>query len=94
MNVDIAIAGGGLAGAALGTVLARSGMKVLILERETKFKDRVRGENMMPWGVARARRLGVPCAASARTKVPARISAIEVAAKRGASLSATARRVM
>jgi hypothetical protein len=29
------------------------------LEREEKFKDRVRGENMLPWGVAAARRLGV-----------------------------------
>jgi 2-polyprenyl-6-methoxyphenol hydroxylase-like FAD-dependent oxidoreductase len=59
MNVDVAIIGGGLAGSTLGTVLARQGAKVLILERETKFKDRVRGENMMPWGVERARRLGV-----------------------------------
>jgi 2-polyprenyl-6-methoxyphenol hydroxylase-like FAD-dependent oxidoreductase len=38
--------------------MARAGRKVLVLERETKFKDRVRGENMLPWGVAIARRLG------------------------------------
>ena len=59
MNVDVVIVGGGLAGSTLATVLASKGRKVLILERETKFKDRVRGENMLPWGVATARRLGV-----------------------------------
>jgi menaquinone-9 beta-reductase len=59
MNVDVIIVGGGLAGAALATVLARGGRKVLVLEREVKFKDRVRGENLLPWGVAVARRLGV-----------------------------------
>jgi 2-polyprenyl-6-methoxyphenol hydroxylase-like FAD-dependent oxidoreductase len=30
-----------------------------VLEREAKFKDRVRGENILPWGVAAARRLGI-----------------------------------
>ena len=39
--------------------MAGAGLKVLVLEREVKFKDRVRGENMLPWGVATARRLGV-----------------------------------
>jgi menaquinone-9 beta-reductase len=51
--------GGGIAGSTLATMLARQGRTVLVLERETKFKDRVRGENMLPWGVATARRLGV-----------------------------------
>jgi 2-polyprenyl-6-methoxyphenol hydroxylase-like FAD-dependent oxidoreductase len=59
MSVDVAIVGGGIGGATLATVLAKSGKKVLVLERESKFKDRVRGENMLPWGVATARRLGV-----------------------------------
>src|SRR5690242_9990418 len=56
---DVVIVGGGLAGAALATVLARRGVDVLVLEKETRFKDRVRGENMLPWGVAAARRLGL-----------------------------------
>jgi menaquinone-9 beta-reductase len=30
-----------------------------VLEREARFKDRVRGENMVPWRVAAARRLGI-----------------------------------
>ena len=51
--------GGGLAGSTLAAALARAGRKVLVLERETQFKDRVRGENMVPWGVAAARRLGL-----------------------------------
>src|SRR5436190_13764858 len=59
MSVDVVIVGGGLGGSALATVLARSGKRVLVLEREAKFKDRVRGENMLPWGVAAARRVGV-----------------------------------
>lgn len=59
MNVDVIIVGGGIGGSTLATVLARKGLKVLIVERETKFKDRVRGENILPWGVATARRLGV-----------------------------------
>jgi NAD(P)-binding Rossmann-like domain len=40
--------GGGLAGSALAAQLARAGHKILILECETRFKDRVRGENMLP----------------------------------------------
>lgn len=59
MNVDVIVVGGGLAGSALATSLARQGRQVLVIEREMKFKDRVRGENMLPWGVAMARRLGV-----------------------------------
>jgi 2-polyprenyl-6-methoxyphenol hydroxylase-like FAD-dependent oxidoreductase len=59
MNVDVIVVGGGLAGSTIATVLAQRGHKVLVVERETKFKDRVRGESMFPWGVAAARRLGV-----------------------------------
>jgi len=58
-DVDVVIVGGGLAGSTLAGVLARNGRKVVVLERETKFKDRVRGENILPWGVAAARRLGI-----------------------------------
>ena len=59
MGVDVIVIGGGLGGSAVATALARSGCSVLVLEREKEFKDRVRGENMLPWGVAAARRLGV-----------------------------------
>jgi 2-polyprenyl-6-methoxyphenol hydroxylase-like FAD-dependent oxidoreductase len=59
MSYDAVVVGGGLAGSALADQLARSGHRVLVLERETRFKDRVRGENMLPWGVASARQLGI-----------------------------------
>jgi menaquinone-9 beta-reductase len=59
MTLDVITVGGGLAGSALATGLARTGHKGLVLERETRFKDRVRGENMLPWGVAAARRWGL-----------------------------------
>ena len=45
--------------AALAKVLAERGVRVLVFERETSFRDRVRGEQMHPWGVAEARKLGL-----------------------------------
>ncbi len=56
---SIVIVGGGIAGAALATALARAGRRVLVLEATEVFRDRVRGESMMPWGVAEAQALGV-----------------------------------
>ena len=56
---DVITIGGGLAGAALAKVLAERGVRVLVIEREIAFKDRVRGEQMHPWGVAEARKLGL-----------------------------------
>ena len=32
---------------------------MLVLERESEFRDRVRGEGMHPWGVAEAKELGI-----------------------------------
>jgi 2-polyprenyl-6-methoxyphenol hydroxylase-like FAD-dependent oxidoreductase len=56
---DLAIAGGGLGGAALAINMAERGAKVLVVERERQFKDRVRGEMMFPWGHAEVQALGV-----------------------------------
>ena len=56
---DVITVGGGLAGSALAISLARRGLRVLVVERETRFKDRVRGEQMHPWGVTEARTLGI-----------------------------------
>jgi 2-polyprenyl-6-methoxyphenol hydroxylase-like FAD-dependent oxidoreductase len=56
---DIVTIGGGLAGASLARVMAEGGARVLVLERETRFKDRVRGEALFPWGAAELERLGL-----------------------------------
>jgi 2-polyprenyl-6-methoxyphenol hydroxylase-like FAD-dependent oxidoreductase len=59
MDYDLAIVGGGLAGSSLGMALAKTGARVLIVEREAQFRDRVRGEGVLPWGVAEAQELGI-----------------------------------
>src|SRR5262249_50726760 len=51
--------GGGLGGSSLAKNLAEHGHRVLVLEREQRFRDRVRGEQMHPWGVSSARQLGI-----------------------------------
>ena len=56
---DVVIIGGGVAGCALATVLARNGLEVTVLERETTYHDRVRGEWIAPWGVEEFKRLGL-----------------------------------
>jgi menaquinone-9 beta-reductase len=58
-NFDVIIIGGGIAGSTLAANLGRTGLVVLLLERETKFIDRVRGEWMAPWGVAETKKLGI-----------------------------------
>ena len=59
MEHDIITVGGGLAGGALARSLAAAGLRVLVLERETALRHRVRGEQMLCWGVAEARALGL-----------------------------------
>jgi menaquinone-9 beta-reductase len=56
---DIIIVGGGIGGASLGKVLAEAGMRVLVVEKDREFRDRVRGEAMAPWGVPEAKALGI-----------------------------------
>lgn len=57
--VDVAIVGGGVAGAALAVPLAEAGLHVIVIERAPRFRDRIRGEAIHPWGVAEASRLGL-----------------------------------
>jgi 2-polyprenyl-6-methoxyphenol hydroxylase-like FAD-dependent oxidoreductase len=56
---DVVIVGGSVAGASLGARLARSGVGVAIVERDARFRDRIRGEALHPWGAAEADRLGL-----------------------------------
>ncbi|HTG48781.1 MAG TPA: FAD-dependent monooxygenase [Actinomycetota bacterium] len=58
-RADLVIIGGGIAGGALATVMARSGARVVVLERETHYRDHIRGEILWQWGFADARRLGL-----------------------------------
>lgn len=56
---DLIIVGGGLAGASLAIALAGRGLRILIVEHQDEFRDRIRGEVLMPWGSLEARRLGI-----------------------------------
>jgi 2-polyprenyl-6-methoxyphenol hydroxylase-like FAD-dependent oxidoreductase len=69
---DVIIVGGGMAGSTLGGVLARAGLGVLVVERETRFRDRIRGESTWPWGVAEAHRAGLAELLDAAGTVPVR----------------------
>lgn len=56
---DLLIVGGGLAGSTLGRAMAQNGARVLIVEKETAFRDRIRGEVLLPWGCVEAKTLGI-----------------------------------
>src|ERR687894_2808402 len=56
---DVVVVGGGIAGSSLGAALARAGLGVLVVEREARFRDRVRGDALFPWGVVEMTRLGL-----------------------------------
>jgi len=58
-SYDIITVGGGIAASSLARAMAERGAKVLVLEREKQFKDRVRGEAIVSWGVAEANELGI-----------------------------------
>jgi 2-polyprenyl-6-methoxyphenol hydroxylase-like FAD-dependent oxidoreductase len=62
---DIVTVGGGLGGAAVALTMAARGATVLVVERERRFVDRVRGEALAPWGVESARALGIDAALDA-----------------------------
>lgn len=56
---DVVIVGGGIVGGALATTLARAGIDVCVLERDTRYRDRNKGEAIVPWGWAELDRLGL-----------------------------------
>lgn len=58
-DADLIVVGAGIAGGSLATVMARSGANVLVLERQARYRDYVRGELLWPWGVQVARDLGL-----------------------------------
>ncbi|MFJ1792329.1 NAD(P)/FAD-dependent oxidoreductase [Kitasatospora griseola] len=58
-RIDAVIVGGGIAGSALAAALAGDGHEVLLLERQTVYRDKVRGEVINCWGVAELLELGL-----------------------------------
>ena len=56
---EILVIGGGIAGAAFSTTMARAGHSVLMLEITEQHRDVVRGEWLAPWGVNEAKTLGL-----------------------------------
>ena len=58
-HYDIITVGGGIAASALAKAMAERGARVLVLEREVRFRDRVRGEGLVCWGVGEACELGI-----------------------------------
>jgi 2-polyprenyl-6-methoxyphenol hydroxylase-like FAD-dependent oxidoreductase len=59
VDIDVAIVGGGVAGSSLAIALARAGIEVALVEREARFRDRVRGDSLFPWGAREATLLGL-----------------------------------
>jgi 2-polyprenyl-6-methoxyphenol hydroxylase-like FAD-dependent oxidoreductase len=58
-TVDVVVVGGGIGGCAFAAAAAAQGLGVVVLERQTAYRDRVRGEYLHPWGVVEAERLGL-----------------------------------
>lgn len=58
-RVDVVIVGGGPAGGAVATLLARAGVSVVVLERSPRYRDQVLGEYVLPWGVRHAMDTGL-----------------------------------
>ncbi len=59
LTADVAVVGGGVAGASAAAVLSQAGLDVVLIEREAQFRDRVRGESIHPWGMREIRALGL-----------------------------------
>jgi 2-polyprenyl-6-methoxyphenol hydroxylase-like FAD-dependent oxidoreductase len=58
-DFDLLTIGGGLGGSSLAKKMAANGARVLVVERERRFSDRIRGEWIAPWGVTEAQRIGI-----------------------------------
>ena len=69
-RVDVAVVGGGVAGCALAVALARSGVDVVVLERQPAWHWRAGGVFSSPVTVEALRRVGIGEAALARVAFP------------------------
>lgn len=95
MRCDVVIIGGGVGGCALAARLANAGLDVTVLERESTYRDQVRGEALVPWGFREAAELGLADAVlgadgtSVITRMTPYDETVEVSRARRAALDLT-----
>src|SRR3954449_12482431 len=77
--VDVAVVGGGPAGALTAMLLARAGHQVTVLERAPRWRWRACGVFASPAGVAALRRLGIEESDLARVARPLKAMGVESA---------------
>ncbi len=61
-DYEIVVVGGGIAGSSVASALARAGKRVLVLEQQVEYRDKVRGETIMPWGTLETDRMDLTSA--------------------------------
>jgi menaquinone-9 beta-reductase len=87
VTADVAIVGGGPAGAVTATLLARAGHEVVVFERAPAWRWRACGVFTSPATITALRRIGIPEVDLARVARP--IPAMRVETKRGTSFRLT-----
>jgi flavin-dependent dehydrogenase len=85
--VDVAVVGGGIAGAAVATRLARSGCSVVVLERSPRWRWRACGVFSSPAALVELRALGMRSATLEAVARP--IPAMRVETRRGTTFRLT-----
>jgi menaquinone-9 beta-reductase len=58
-EAEVVIVGAGISGGALASLLSRSGISVLLLEKSRVHRDRIRGEYLAAWGVEEVQKVGL-----------------------------------
>lgn len=59
LQADVCIVGAGVTGAALGAMLGRNGLSVVVVEKELRTTEKIVGELLQPEGVRQLQRMGL-----------------------------------